>query len=143
MIYNSALNRNIKIKKPVPTTLLSGRPRLTNSRSKARKKNVFSKGMQSSLREAGNSAGNPIDIDAMFSLFEPSVLKEYVHILSSLTVSYSHFLSQVEKEEISFPRESAPIKIESTYDLHAFDADGMQMKFRVKAHVRSYGSLEG
>lgn len=48
---------------------------------------------------------------------------------------------QMEKEDISFLREAAPIKTESTFDLHAFDADGIQMSFKIKAHVSSHSWL--
>ncbi|KJA15033.1 hypothetical protein HYPSUDRAFT_149642 [Hypholoma sublateritium FD-334 SS-4] len=107
--------------KPNSSKVLSQRPRPKRARKqrpKAQKK-LLSHYREAlpTLREKGNSAKNPIDIDAFYSLFEPSVIKEYV-----------------EKEDISFARDTAPIKTESTFDLHAFDADGSQISFKIKAH---------
>ena len=96
-LYYSVLGRNTKGAKPVPAGVSSGRPRLTkkissSSQPKVQDQITSYKRVQSSLREKGNSPGNPIDIDAMFSLFKPSVVKEYVNILLSLMTFYSHFL---------------------------------------------------
>lgn len=41
----------------------------------------------------------------------------------------------MEKEDISFLREAAPVKIESGFELHAYYPDGKQTAFKIKAHV--------
>lgn len=49
---------------------------------------------------------------------------------------------QVEKEDISFLREAAPVKIESKFDLHAFDSEGNKILFKIKAHVSFNSNLK-
>ena len=62
-------------KEPHPNTI----PKITIPAPTAHKKKVLSyPGSQSALRKMGNSARNPIDIDAIDSRFEPSVVKGYV-----------------------------------------------------------------
>ncbi len=85
-LHCSVSSRIIQRAKPVPAKVFPGLPRPTKkllSRSRLKKQNQITSHTrdQSLLREKGNSAGNPIDIDRMSSLFEPSVIKEYVTIL--------------------------------------------------------------
>ena len=122
----------LSLKPPRPKKNLTS----SNPRPKDQNENLSN---QALLHGKGNTASNPIDVDAVYSLFEPAIVKEYVHISLSLTShSLTNVLSiQVEKEEISFRREEAPTKVESTFDLHAFDTDGTQIPFKVKAHVSS------
>lgn len=86
--------------KPSPSKVSSQRPRPKRSRTSAKQRPKAQKKSLTHHREAlptlsdkGNSASNPIDIDAFYSLFEPSVIKEYVHLLVFLTLSCVNFLS--------------------------------------------------
>ena len=46
-----------------------------------KKKALLYQGSQAALRNMGNSATNPIDIDAIYSRFEPTAIKEYVSFI--------------------------------------------------------------
>lgn len=87
------------------------------------------------LEEKGDTSSNPIDVDDLLSLFVPRGIQEYVcdflyHCLALLIL-----LLQTEKEDISFLRAAPLAKIESAFDIHAYDAIGNKMAFKVKAHV--------
>ena len=57
----------------------------SNPRPKVQNKNLSN---QALLHGKGNTASNPNDVDAVYSLFEPAIVKEYVHISLSLTAPF-------------------------------------------------------
>lgn len=88
-------------------------------------------------RDLEENGGNPINVDDLLSPFVPQGLKQYVCDLFCYSLALLLiFLLQTEKEAISFLPAAPAGKIESAFDLHAYDAVGNKTSFKVKAHVR-------
>ena len=85
-------------------------------------------------RELGTKY-TPIDVDEVTSLFEPTVIREYVWTFI-LQFTYAENTSQVKKEEISIPLETTPL-VKGDISYTVFDVTGAPKALTPSFHVRS------
>ena len=83
------------------------------------------------------SMENPIDVDSIASLFEPTATKEYVwnFFIHSAYTSYAEYILQIKKESISFSLEINPPIIKGEKSYTVFDVEGNPESFTPSFHV--------
>jgi hypothetical protein len=83
------------------------------------------------------SIENPIDVDSIASLFEPTATKEYVwnFFIHFAYASYAEYILQMKKESISFSLDINPPIIKGKKSYTVFDVEGNPESFTPSFHV--------